>query len=212
MIESYAIIPVREFRNTKLRLSRILTESQRAAITESFLIHTSRVLDESDIKSTLVVSSDGIQSNSKFNFQKIKIIQESTYHGGVNSAVTDGVSQIRKMADNPKILVIPSDLPFLSGEAINKVLELLNVYDLVINPSFKKDGTNLLAFRLSNIIPLYYDQDSYSNHLKEANSRKLNFLSIQWKEFSFDVDSPEDLEILMRELNVSSFDSLLTSF
>lgn len=212
MTESYAIVPVREFRSTKLRLSSILTEPQRAAITESFLLHSLRALEESDINSTMIVSSDGLQSNYKVtNFQKVKTIQEVKYHGGVNSAINDGLTHIKKISENPNILVIPSDLPLLSSEAVNGVLDLLNQYNLVINPSFKKDGTNLLGFWLSKIIPFYYDRDSYANHVKEAESRKLKFLSIEWKEFSFDVDSPEDLKSLMHELGASSIDSLIRS-
>jgi len=170
------------------------------------------MLDASNVESSIVVSSETIDSSSRvWNFRKNKIIQESLHHGGVNSAVQDGVSLIRRSGDNPKILVLPSDLPLAASEPVNKILELLNVHDLVINPSFRKDGTNLLAFRLSNVIPFYYDHDSYSNHAREAQERKLDFLTIDWKEFSIDVDSPEDLQFLMRERGVNTLESLIGS-
>ena len=212
MTEVYAIVPVREFRNTKLRLSAVLTESERASLTGALLKHVISVLLRSKkITAVIVVSTDPREVASALGpLEKIRIIQESKFHGGVNSAVNDGIEQVRFQKEkDPMILVLPSDLPLLTRDSVDNAIDLLDKYDLVINPSIKKDGTNLLEFRLSNLIRLYYDQDSYTNHVREAQSRKLDFLMIEWKEFSFDVDDPEDLNELNNKFKTESVASLI---
>jgi 2-phospho-L-lactate guanylyltransferase len=210
--ETYSIIPVREFPTTKVRLGSILSEYERANLTKTLLKRVVDANQRSDISEIIIVSS--IPDEITFllgDFSKAKAVRESRIHGGVNSAMFDGIEHIRKKNINQKILLMPSDLPFISASAINNVLSLLDQYDLIINPSTKKDGTNLLAFALSHIIHLHYDDDSYSNHLKEAQKTKLKYISTGWKEISFDIDDPEDLTSLMRELNVNSFSSLINS-
>ena len=209
---SFAIVPVREYRTTKTRLSRILSESERASLTEALLVHVLRAIQESELSGGIIVSSDPDETSivaSKFD--KIRVIRESRLHGGVNSAVEDGIYALNNRGQCWKILVMPSDLPLLTSKAINGAIELLDSCDLVINPSSKKDGTNLLAFAPSKRIRLFYDQDSYPNHLKEAKSMHLKFAAIEWKEFSCDLDDLSDLEKIKQELKVRSVIELLNS-
>lgn len=207
------IIPVREFKNTKLRLSQILSESQRAALTESLLIHVIQALENAkhEVRITIVSSQPEEISQSLKSSKGVEVLLESTRHGGVNSAVDDALQDTSKFAEmDAKILVIPSDLPFLSSEAIDRAIELLDHRDLVINPSVKMDGTNLLAFHLNKRISFWYDNDSYTNHVKEAKSMKMDYIQIDWKEFSLDLDDPQDLDRLKNELNVDSVESLIS--
>jgi len=207
---SYAIIPVREFENSKLRLAANLTEPERSALTKALLVHVLREVQNSLLSGGLVVSSDPEQVSELIGkFQKIQVIAESSRHGGVNSAIYDGISVLKQIEGDPRILLMPSDLPFLSSKAINKVIELLRLNELVINPSIKKDGTNLLAFIRSKCIRLYYDSDSYSNHVREAKSDNLKIKIIEWKEFSHDLDDISDLQTIKRQLKADSLQSLI---
>ncbi|HYB04014.1 MAG TPA: NTP transferase domain-containing protein, partial [Nitrososphaerales archaeon] len=155
MIEAFAIIPVREFKDAKQRLGNFLSEAGREALARGLLLHVLRSLEQAErVTAVLVVSSNEKQSAENLAaFHKVKVIQESMTHGGVNSAVNDGINLIRGSSNDPKILIVPSDLPLSSHEAIDRALQMLDEYDLVINPSLRKDGTNLLAFHLSKIIP-----------------------------------------------------------
>ena len=142
-------------------------------------------------------------------FQKVKVVQESVNHGGVNSAVSDGINLIGQSGEAPEILIVPSDLPLLSSEALNRAIKLLGEYDLVINPTLRKDGTNLLVFHLSKLIPFWYDHNSFPNHVKDWN-KKLHYLITDWKEFSFDVDDQKDLEEMMNQFKVKTLASFLS--
>jgi 2-phospho-L-lactate guanylyltransferase len=210
LTESCSVVPVREFADTKIRLSPVLSNEERSSLTKALLKRVISALEQSDVKEIIVVSPRPDEVTLFLSeFTKIRAIPETHPHGGVNSAMNDGIEEIRKVPGETKILLMPSDLPFLSSEAINRGIRLLDDYDLIFNPSERKDGTNLLAFSLSKMIPLHYDDDSFSKHEKEAEKRKLKFLTIDRKEFSFDVDDPDDLNSLMHALNVDSFESLI---
>jgi 2-phospho-L-lactate/phosphoenolpyruvate guanylyltransferase len=207
----YAIIPVREFKTTKIRLSQILTENEREQLTRALLIRVTTSLEKSRNIAGVIVVGTRVEEVYRAigRISKFKIIAESTKNGGVNSAVSDGISLVENISSDSAVLIVPSDLPFISDKSVESAINLLSSYDLVINPSRKKNGTNLLAFPLSKRIRLWYDNDSYRSHLNEALKHNLKSLSIDWQEFSFDVDDPEDLENLRTKMTADSFDSLI---
>lgn len=202
---------MKQLKNTKLRLKKILNEDERARLSGALLRKVLQELERSEISGTIVVYGGKAEELTSPDYSKITVISESKENGGVNSAVNDGIALISRFDHDPEVLLLPSDLPYISAGAINNVIDLLGSYDLVINPSSRKDGTNLLAFRLSNVIPLHYDQNSYDNHLKEAKLRNLNFISIEKEEFLQDLDDQEDLDFVMEKTNNSSLDSLIIS-
>ena len=210
MRKSVAIIPVREFEDTKLRLQTILAPKQRGELTKKLLQGVLSAIEASCISRAAVVATDQdlVRRTHKAS-QKTQIIQESIHHGGVNSAMRDGLSIISGQGYD-SVLLMPSDLPLITAEAVNKVLELLDRYDLLINPARKLDGTSLLAFNLSKqAIPLHYDDDSFRQHVEEAKRLGLHFRILNMIEFSYDVDSTEDIESLMKRTHAESFEDLL---
>ncbi|HXQ92166.1 MAG TPA: 2-phospho-L-lactate guanylyltransferase, partial [Nitrososphaerales archaeon] len=183
MTEAYSIVPVRKFADTKVRLTNVLSREERASLTKALLRCAVSAQQQSDLREILIVSPKPEEVGLFLHdFVKIRVIRESHTHSGVNSAMSDGIQEIRRLPEESKVLLMPSDLPFLSTEVINRIIRLLDEYDLIINPSEKKDGTNLLAFHLSKMIPLHYNDNSFSKHKKEAEMGKLKFLTIDWRE------------------------------
>ncbi len=206
-----AIIPVRELHKTKLRLAKSLTRSQRAALTFSLLYHVLAALEHSKVDATVIVASHvrSIYQLAK-KFPKAIVINEKRHHGGVTKAMKDGMARARHLfPDVTSFMLLPSDLPFLSGGAIDDAISKLSRRDLVISPSMRRDGTSLLLFNSpGGEIPLHYDDDSYKKHLKEAKMLKIKYSIIPRKELSFDLDSTRDLQRLMRNLGTESMQEL----
>ncbi len=205
------IIPVREFTNTKLRLSPVLSKAQRAKLTLALLRKVLSEVERSNAVEAIVVTSrPDLVARHILDFPKTRVIKESKHHGGVNSAMRDGLKAAGKRYPASSVLLIPSDLPFLSFRALDKVALLMEKYDLLISPSSKLDGTSLLAFNLeSGRIPFHYDDDSFNKHRAEAKKMKIKHRILRMRGFSFDVDSGSDLRNLMRALQVVSFQELL---
>jgi 2-phospho-L-lactate guanylyltransferase len=183
-----------------------MSEEKRASLSEALLKRVTHALEKSRIEKTILVSSDKHELEGYLQkTAKVVAISESKHHGGVNCAMMDGLALVPK--DSPTIL-LPSDLPLITEDAINDVLNLLQNHDLVIVPSRRKDGTNLLGFNSSKTIPLHYDNDSYPNHLLEARSHGLEFVTVEREELSFDIDDQNDLIELMDRFGTKDFDEL----
>ncbi|MHB8567025.1 MAG: 2-phospho-L-lactate guanylyltransferase [Nitrososphaerales archaeon] len=211
--KSCAIIPVREFANTKLRLRGFLNENERSQLTSTLLGGVLLAIERSRIDRALVVASNPDEVEDDFHsVSKVRVLKESQTRGGVNSAMQDGMRFLSQENLNvSKMLLMPSDLPFLDSCSLNRALELKESYDLIINGSRKKDGTSLLLLEPSKMIPLHYDNNSFVNHQKEASKLGFHYLLTDYKPFSFDVDDDIDLAVLMQELRATSFKEALTT-
>ncbi|MCL4518172.1 MAG: 2-phospho-L-lactate guanylyltransferase [Thaumarchaeota archaeon] len=209
-MNSVAVIPVRDFASTKLRLRSILDDRQRAKLTATLLKNVLHSIEKSNLEKVVVVAANKEKAERDLaGFSKLVVIEESSHDGGVNRAMFDGIDFIERTGKNGSFFFMPSDLPLLTSEALNKVLRLLEGHDIVIAGSRKKDGTNLLAMIRPGMIPMHYDDDSFTKHLIEAEKVGMNYICLEWPEFAFDVDDRDDLEDLMQRTKAISFAELL---
>lgn len=212
-----AIIPVRELEDTKVRLSSVLTKPERAELTLAMLGRVISAIEKSEnVRMTIMVCSEEEERLSRLverSCNKIIVIPESKHHGGVNSAVEDGITcALERFGYVESIVVIPSDLPLLSGEVLDDAISKLDSFDFLIAPSMKRDGTNLLLFNLpQGRIPLHYDDDSYTKHLAAAKRLEMKYLILEQETLSFDVDSVEDYEKLKTGVKARSFAELISA-
>jgi len=211
MTTSHAIIPVRDFANTKIRLRTVLSESERAGLTSVLLDIVLCALERSEVTDVTVVATDPEEVEPKLKrFPKSRILKEVKRRGGVNSAVIQGMDSLPSALGNDfLILLIPSDLPFLGPEVVNEAISVANDADIVINPSRKRDGTSLLLMKPFHKIPLHYDDNSFVRHLDEALKLGLRVVVLDQNSFSFDVDDENDLALLKSEMRVDSFPELI---
>ena len=211
MTVDYAIIPVREFSDSKLRLKGTLSTKQRIALTTSLLRRVTSAISLSKVAAAVVVASNPVEVMEIVDgLSKINVIQEDTHHGGVNDAMRNGID-FAKQQMATTITLLPSDLPFISHRQIDMVLDVLHGNELVINGSRKKDGTNLLSMHASLEFALHFDDNSFVKHTQEAAIRQLRFLTVDFDEFSRDLDDPDDLKEAMRLHSAYSFGSFLNN-
>jgi 2-phospho-L-lactate guanylyltransferase len=209
MIGDYAIVPVREFASAKMRLKNDLSREERSALASALLKRVVQATESSHVEHAVIVASNASEANSCLEgISRISVIPEKDHHGGVNGAMRTGIDfAINKGAK--RIALYPADLPLITHSKIDEALDLLAKYDLVMNPSLKKDGTNFLAMNSTLSFELHYDDDSFIKHSSEARSRQLNFLVLDWKEFSVDLDDAGDLDRAMTIYKSKGFSDFL---
>lgn len=187
-----AVIPMKNLHFAKSRLSTILTLQQRKNLAFFLLNTTIKILKESQsIYEIIVVSSD--KTIEKFSLENsLKFIKDSD--NGVNNAVI--------LADHYCIdngidanIVVPHDLPFISVKEIDQICTISEKYPrcIIICPSKRFDGTNILFRKPPNVIKTFYDDNSYMNHLKEAQKCNIPIESLDLDNLMFDIDTKEDL-------------------
>ncbi|MDQ3873705.1 MAG: 2-phospho-L-lactate guanylyltransferase, partial [Thermoproteota archaeon] len=167
-MKTFVIVPVKKFENGKTRLSSLLNIEERILLSSHMLDYTLQVLSIApSVNRVTVVSVDDLAKEiaSKHG---AKFLPEEKQNG-VNSAVA--------LADRYCIeehaeatLVVPHDLPLLDALDICRACDLAQNEDrcIVICPSLRHDGTNILLRKPPSVIRTFYDTDSYNMHVKSA--------------------------------------------
>jgi 2-phospho-L-lactate guanylyltransferase len=187
-----AVIPMKSLHSAKSRLSNILTAQQRKNLAMYLLDATITELKKSNfISEIIIVSIDkAVENYSCLN--NLKFIKDSDE--GVNKAVILADNYCINNGINANI-VIPHDLPFISAKEIDEICTISNKYHkcIIICPSKRFDGTNILFRKPPDVIKTHYDDNSYMNHLKEAYKLKIPVESLDLVKLRFDLDTKEDL-------------------
>lgn len=186
------LIPVKSS-GPKSRLSEVLSLKEREELGKLLLGGVLKALKQAGLLGVShVISSD--RSVLEFAIGHGAWAIAEPRDAGVNSAVIRGI----KRAGFPdSILVLPSDLPFIRGTEVRRLLALKSAgFDMVLVPSSAFDGTNALLFRPSSGLTLSYDDNSFWNHLKAGAQNGLSIGVSSERGLMFDIDSPKDFRVL----------------
>jgi len=201
----HVIIPVKRLDKSKSRLSKILSEELRVKLTlQMFWDVLNSVRRVRDVRKVLVVTPDVEVSSFTGKLGCMVLLEKS--EGGVNKAVSYAIDCFLKERVS-RVLVLPSDIPLIQPKDIRMVMEMSgNMPSVVISPSMRFDGTNLLFLNPSTVIPTRYEEDSFHSHLVEAYKRRLKVGIYLSKNVMLDVDTPDDLaEFLKIESDTYSY-------
>ena len=204
MMNTFAIVPVKRFENAKTRLSSMLDKDDRIRLSFLMLEDTLKILSGvSSLTQVLIVSADKraeeIATKHGANF----LFEEK--EKGVNSAVALADSYCMKEAADATI-VIPHDLPLLVAIDVSRACELAENESrcIVICPSLRYDGTNMLLRKPPSVIATFYDTDSYNMHVKAAIKLGIPVKHLLSKTVMYDIDTPEDALQLTKEEAVAA--------
>lgn len=191
---TWAIIPVKTLRDSKSRLSHILSPDERAQLTSRLLIRTLQVLHDSQhIYRSLVISRD--TAALKLARQHGAYTFYESEQNGLNEAVSRAV-QVAYMHGATQTLIVPTDLPFVSTDDVHLLLSASHTYQnnphVILCPDYREEGTNALLLAPPLGFTFQYGINSFSRHLQE--SARLNRLSriITTPGCRFDLDTEKD--------------------
>jgi 2-phospho-L-lactate guanylyltransferase len=199
----WAIIPVKPLRDGKSRLSHILSGDERAELTSYMLGRTIDILDEvMAVSRTLVVSRDPLAL--KIARQHGASTYGETEKQDLNLALTRA-SHIAAAQKANCILVLPSDLPFLTVEDIDMMVAAASPSvrngnggyyyaerSMAICTDHNKDGTNALLVCPPTGFTFQYGPGSYDLHLAEAKRLGMSRRIVHAPGIKFDLDTVDD--------------------
>jgi 2-phospho-L-lactate guanylyltransferase len=214
MMKTFAIVPVKRFENAKTRLSSILDMDDRIRLSLLMLKDTLHVLSVVHLLTKVItVSADKRVEEIAAKYGANFLLEEK--ERGVNSAVALADKYCMKEGADATI-VIPHDLPLLDSTDISKACEMAeNEYRcIVICPSVRYDGTNILLRKPPSIIATFYDADSYNMHIKAAIRLGIPVKRLFSRSLMHDIDTPEDALDLIKEetVNASSLEFIKSKF
>lgn len=205
MMKTFAIVPVKRFENAKTRLSSMLDTEDRIRLSSLMLEDTLQILSVAPSLMQVIIVSADKRADEIATKHGAKFLPEEK-ENGVNSAVAlaDGYCMEKEAAD--ATMVIPHDLPLLDTIVISKACELAEKEStcIVICPSVRYDGTNMLLRKPPSVIGTFYETDSYNMHVRTAIKLGIPVKPLLSKSLMYDIDTPEDALHLIKEENVAA--------
>jgi 2-phospho-L-lactate guanylyltransferase len=152
---------------------------------------------------TVVVSSDGRAREIAKKYGADFLLEERD--SGVNAAVRLADEYCIK-AGAEATIVVPEDLPLLNAHDIDAVRTMASVDArcIVICPSARYDGTNVLLRKPPSAIATHYDNDSYKMHLEAAKDAGVPLHVAKIEKLMFDIDTPSDAALLVKMKDVGA--------
>lgn len=195
----WAIVPVKPLRRGKSRLAGVLTEKERMDLNSQLLIHTVDILSEiPDIEQVLVVSRDQA-ALALARSHGARTVQENGAPE-LNVALTRATIVAKRYATRG-VLIVPSDLPMISKEDVNAMLDLVSDPPVVVvAPDRKREGTNALLICPLGLIEYDYGPNSFESHCQRAQQAGARLEICELPSLALDMDVPEDLELVSDEL------------
>ena len=198
----WAILPVKPLSQSKTRLAPILSQAERATLTQHLLEHTIEVLQAvPQIDQILVVSRDETVLNTARRYHTLTFTERAPFE--LKTAVTQATKYATLQAVD-SILIIPADLPFLQAYEIQNILDKVSSSEsCIICPDEKQNGTNAFMLPPSTNFKFQYGPNSYQKHLDEAKRLNLAIQTITTPGISFDLDTEADWYIYQQTLGVN---------
>lgn len=187
-----AIVPVGQLEGAKSRLGPVLDAEERRDLADRLLTRTLDVLHATPgIAETLVITPDDDARALSLAAGARPIRQRSD---GLNAGLREARAEaIAAGAD--AILIVPTDLPGLSVEALAPVIAVLDAGGsplVVIAPDRHGRGTNTLLLAPPDVIDVQFGGDSRPAHAGAARAAGARVVELDGP-LALDLDTPDDL-------------------
>lgn len=185
----YAVVPVKDLREAKSRLSSVLDPEVRADLALRMLRRVISALREAGVENVCVVSPDETVLELAAGSGATPLMQEDS---GLNSALEQGRRWAME-AGATVLLILPADLPLLEPSDVRALLDEAGGRQPVsISPDGEGSGTNALLLRPPGGLPFLFGLDSFIRHLRAAEERGLGVRVVERPGLAFDLDTVED--------------------
>jgi 2-phospho-L-lactate guanylyltransferase len=197
----WVIVPVKPLTHAKSRLAKVLSQNERQALASKLLRHTlatlAKAFNQEIIAGYVVISRDNsVLALAKEN-KAIPLLENTNSSNNLNTALSQATRHLQTVCNDWVLLILPTDLPFLSLEDLTTVIEQSYNFEkgAIIVPDRYHDGTNLLLLKPYNLLDFryYFGDKSFTKHIEALQQEGITPTIIQNANLAFDLDLPEDL-------------------
>jgi 2-phospho-L-lactate guanylyltransferase len=208
-----ALVPFKGFDQAKERLAALLSPAEREALARLLLAEALRALAGTpSIRRTFLVSSDA-GAAAIAGEHGAEALPEPEDVRGLNPALEAARAAILSGAEPPAaLLVLHADIAGLDAAAIERFAEGAGAGPLVRLCPARDEGTNALLLRPPDAIPFRYGPRSALAHEAEARMAGAQFERRIVAALQDDLDTPADVERLLRSGRGGAAVALLRSF
>lgn len=194
-MSAFAAVPVKDLANAKQRLIPVLTADERRALAQIMLEDVLRALGAALPGSVVVVTADPEVIGLARRHGTACLIESA--NRGHSEAVAVAQREARALGAE-SFLTVPGDVPCVTADEIKAVLGVLTgAPGVVFVPSVSGFGTNAAFLAPPDAMPLRFGEPSFDNHLEAARQRGLSPVTLNLPGLGLDIDTPEDLGLLL---------------
>jgi 2-phospho-L-lactate guanylyltransferase len=187
----YALVPVKDLSQAKVRLSPLLSPDERHALAAAMLDDVLAALRQAttlDRIALVTTDAHALALAAEWGFE---VVDEGSGRGETG-AVELAVKVCRERGAS-SLAVIPGDIPLLTAADVDIVMQHGLRYDVVIVPSWDSRGTNAVLLRPPDALQLRFGSWSFFPHVKQAKHKGLSYKVVRLPRVALDVDVPDDL-------------------
>jgi 2-phospho-L-lactate/phosphoenolpyruvate guanylyltransferase len=189
------LVPVKDLSNAKQRLGNAFDQARRTQLAEAMLrdvlTAVSEVADRIDV---LLVTGDACAKSLAADF-KCRVI-EDTRNESETAAIEMATAWCATRAYDTTV-VIPADVPLVTGTELHEVLDAAPQEGVVIVPAYDRRGSNCILRRPVDLIPLRFGNDSFVPHCEAVARFGKPLIILEKPGIGLDIDHPHELELLM---------------
>ena len=198
----WVVIPVKDFVNAKQRLSGVLSQSERRALSQAMVEDMlQRLQTLSSIAGVLLVSDDPGAELLAFRYGA-QVVREQGRKKGLNIAVQQAATYLLERGAS-HMLVLHGDLPCLQIEDLLALGEGLPAESVLVrlSPDRRGEGTNGLLCSLPPPIAFSYGVGSLRAHRDACRRGAIVCQIMPMASLALDIDTPADLQRLQLRLD-----------
>ena len=204
------LIPVKNLTNAKQRLAGALDQARRSQLAEAMLrdVMNAAAGVSNRLDAFLVTGDSQAQAMAaEFNFGVI----EDTRNESETAAIDMATSWCERHGYDTSV-VVPGDIPLITGDELKQVLDAAPVEGAVFVPAYDRRGSNCILRRPASLIPLHFGNDSFLPHCEAMKKTGKPLVVLEMAGIGLDIDNPQELELLVHREGNTHAQRLLRSW
>ena len=190
------LLPVKDLRNAKKRLTDVLTPEERFALAEAMLADTIRAVQGVRCAEKIFVVTNYEPAMVLTKENGWEILREEQQIS--ESYSVDAASKLCEQKGVSGLLRLPLDLPLIQSSDIDELLAVeCQAPSLVIVPSRDGTGTNAILRTPPTLFPSHFGTGSFAKHLSEARNSHAQVIVRSNARLEMDMDDEADLRALL---------------
>jgi 2-phospho-L-lactate/phosphoenolpyruvate guanylyltransferase len=191
------LIPIKDLSGAKQRLSPILSPEERTQLARAMAEDVFDALVPFALSPGVAVVSGDAWASQQAQRRRFTIVLDDAQEG--ESAAIEMATSFCLDNEADFSLVFPADIPLITSEEIQLVLDAIPPCGCVVVPAGDGRGTNGILRRPADLIPLRFGNDSLLPHLAAARATGHELVIRELPGIALDVDRPEDLGALLAQ-------------
>lgn len=198
----WAIVPLKALEAAKQRLASLLTPAERRDLMLAMARDVLAALCQSSALTGVLIVSRTPEADALAGAFSTERFSESP-DADLPGALTQASAYLAEHFGARGVMVIPADVPLITPEEIDQILEGHDPDDtrcaVTVVPDSAHLGTNALVLSPPGVIDFIFDGRSFKPHVDAAFAKGLTPRVVPTRGFAVDMDTADDLRTLLAE-------------